>query len=340
MRLLNELPVWHNNETRLIQLYHGNLSEPSEASDADLLIVSAWRGNYSTTHPTLIRALHEKGLSVAKLAEDKDEDLREAFNTWISKPLHLGPQLPPYKRLMCFEPPNDAEVKSIVGDIFQGLLPFLSHPDYHIRSVAMPPVASGNRGANPLEILESILEAAVQWLAHGLPLEKLKIVEFHEQRAYEMNGAFEVLKRQYVRFAKPKRRYKYDLFVSYSHENTEEVLPLVDVLQKQRPDLEIFLDRQDLNTGSVWQQELYDALDDCEKVLTFYTPTYLSSKVCKEEFNIAIFRHRDSEQGVLIPVYLKDAVLPTYMKLIQFIDAREHVPHNIPLVVEQILKKF
>lgn len=340
MRMLNQMTVYDKDHPRLIQLFQGNLAERSEATDADLLIVSAWQSNYTTTKRTVITSLAEQGLSVADLAHDMEEDLRSAFNAWISKPLQLPPDMPPYKRLFCFEPPNEAEVKSLVGDIFQGLMPFLGKEMYDIRSVAMPLVAAGDRGANPLEILEAILEAVVQWMAHGLPLEKLNIVEFNEHRAHEMSGAFEILKRQYARFSRPKRRFKYDLFVSYSHENTEEVLHIMDELQRQRPDLDIFLDRQDLNTGSVWQQALYDALDNCYKVLTFYTPTYLTSKVCKEEFNIAVFRHRDSEEGVLIPVYLKEAALPTYMKLIQFIDARRDVPSDVPGVVRRILENF
>lgn len=340
MHLLNQMTVYDKDQPHTIQLFQGDLARRSEATDADLLVVSAWQGNYTTTKRTVITSLAESGLSVADLAHDMEEDLRSSFSAWLSKPLQLPPDMPPYKRLFCFEPPDNAEVKPLVGDIFQGLMPFLGKEMYGLRSAAMPLVAAGDRGANPLEILEAILEAVVQWMAHGLPLEKLNIVEFNERRAYEMNGAFEILKRQYARFSRPKRRFKYDLFVSYSHENTEEVLGIMDEVQRQRPDLEIFLDRQDLNTGSVWQQALYDALDDCEKVLTFYTPTYLTSKVCKEEFNIAVFRHRDSEQGVLIPVYLKEAVLPTYMKLIQFIDARRDVPHNIAALAEQILKNF
>lgn len=338
MRLLNQLTVFYKEQPRLIQLFHGDLSAPSEATDTDLLIVSAWQGNYSTTYATVISSLAQRGLSVAELAKDKEEDLRADFHSWISRPLRLPAELPNYRRLLCFEPPNDAEVRSMVADIFQGLMPFLGQPGYHIRSAAMPLVAAGNRGANPIEILEAIIEAAVQWMAHGLPLEKLNIVEFNELRAHEMNGAFSMLKRQYARFGRPKRRYKYDLFVSYSHENTDEVSAIMQAVEKARPDLEIFLDRQDLNTGSVWQQALYDALDDCEKVLAFYSPTYLTSKVCKEEFNIAVFRHRESETPVLAPVYLYDAPLPTYMKLIQFIDARNWVPQQPEAVAKEILK--
>ncbi len=65
------------------------------------------------------------------------------------------------------------------------------------------------------------------------------------------------------------------------------------------------------------------AIDDCNKVLTFYSPSYLDSKVCIEEFNIALCRHRESEDPVLLPVYLYSASLPTYMRLVQFSDCRE-----------------
>ena len=338
MRLLNELPVYYKDEKRYIRLYEGDLTKPGEATDVDLIVVSAWEGNYEPLDKTLIGALNENGLVVKNLSEDKEEDLREAFNSWISKPLPPSDSLPSYKRLLCFEPPDEKRPVEFIGDIFQGLMPFVGNPEYATDSVAMPLVASGVRGAPPVGILEAILEAAVQWMAHGMPIHKLNIVEINAEKAALVNGAFEILKRKYSRFSKPKRRFKYDLFVSYSHDDTKIVLPIIQALENERPEMEIFLDRQDLNAGSVWQQSLYDALDNCERVLAFYSPTYLSSKVCKEEFNIAVFRHRETPEGVLVPIYLLNAALPTYMKLIQFIDARTHIPDEPKKVANEILK--
>ncbi len=48
------------------------------------------------------------------------------------------------------------------------------------------------------------------------------------------------------------------------------------------------------------------AIDDCNKVLTFYSPSYLDSKVCIEEFNIALCRHRESDR----PVYCRSISIP------------------------------
>ena len=99
----------------------------------------------------------------------------------------------------------------------------------------------------------------------------------------------------------------------------------------------MFFDRQNLYTGSASEQELYEALDHSEKVIAFYSPTYLSSKVCKEEYNIAMFRHRESEKGVLCPVLLHNTKLPTYMQLIQFIDARNSTDTDMPALGKKIL---
>ena len=98
----------------------------------------------------------------------------------------------------------------------------------------------------------------------------------------------------------------------------------VDMLLGQNKDLRIFMDEKSPSIlAPAWQREIYEAIDDCRKVATFFSPTYLNSKVCLEEFNIALYRHRKSEEPILRPIYLYSANLPTYMRLIQFYDCRE-----------------
>ena len=115
---------------------------------------------------------------------------------------------------------------------------------------------------------------------------------------------------------------------------------LLEELQKLRPTLRVFLDRHEIDAGASWQQEIYDALDACQKVITVYSPAYLASKVCKEEFNIALFRHRDSDNGVLMPIYLNSAELPTYMKIMHFIDCREADRSKLSAAAQEILSKL
>jgi hypothetical protein len=105
-----------------------------------------------------------------------------------------------------------------------------------------------------------------------------------------------------------------------------------------KPDIRLFFDQRELNAGAAWQYELYEALDDCRKVVTLYSPTYLSSKVCREEYNIALFRHREAHDGVLIPVYLYSTDLPTYMNLVQFIDCREGSKDKLRAACQEIIE--
>src|SRR5262249_6271419 len=115
----------------------------------------------------------------------------------------------------------------------------------------------------------------------------------------------------------PVQLYRYDVFVSYSHQNQDEVEFLVQEMAQRRSTLRVFLDRLELKPGMPWQQHLFEALDDCRKAVSVLSPSYLASKVCKEEFNIALLRHRESSEDVLIPLYLYSANLPTYMRMVQ-----------------------
>ena len=96
------------------------------------------------------------------------------------------------------------------------------------------------------------------------------------------------------------------------------------------------MDRLELRPGAAWQQHIFDSIDISRKVICILSPDYLSSKVCKEEFNIALFRHREAADGVLLPIYLNTAELPTYMKLVHYADVRESDPVKISQSAEML----
>ncbi len=322
MQLLDHLVIHHGSEEHSIELYHGDLTAISPEEQVDILVISAFPFNYAPSPGTLMGALHDKGVEVDRLAHHPALDLRETFSCWLSDEI-ADPGLQ-FKRILCFEPLLRGQPTEVVGDIFQSLMPVVTTMQTQPITVAMPVVATGNQNVPLVEMFEPLLDAAVHWLALGLPVQHLKIVHNSERSAYELKGALAVLKQRYANLQiKANRRYKYDAFISYAHEDTDAANFLVDKLLKLKSGLRIFIDRQDLNPGHAWQQEIYEALDNAHKVIALYSGSYLQSKVCKEEFNIALFRHRDSDEGVLIPIYLQSADLPTYMKLIQFMDCRE-----------------
>lgn len=323
MRLLDSLSVKQGPNTRHIELYHGDLSKIPPDEAVDLLVVSAFPNDYVPTWGSLIGALHRQGLSVYELAQHKAVDLRKAFSCWLSGDIGVLYERFGFRRVLCFEPLVRGAPAEVVGEIFQSLMPF-AHGEPPIATVAMPLVASGDQGVAISEILSPLLEAATRWLALGLPIDRLKIVEYSQSKASELARGFAAFKSGFA--PDPigsSPRFAYHSFISYSHRNRDAVDYMVTELKRRKPDVRVFLDRQDIDTGHSWQQGIFDALDDCHTVVAVYSPPYLQSKVCKEEFNIALFRHRESKTGVLLPVYLFSAELPTYMKLVQFLDCRE-----------------
>ena len=340
MKFLDSIIVNHENEAKTIELYHGDLTDMPPEHAVDVLILSSLPNSYHPTRGTVIRALDQKGISVKKLAQNKAIDLRESFSSWLSQPIETDISSIQFKQIMCFEENLRQNSPEVIRDIFQGLMPLVTG-DTPITSIAMSLIGTGAQKANTTDVLESLLEAAVHWLALGIPVKTIKLVQYSQLKAWEMKGAFAILKKRYADLSLIRdSSYTHDLFISYSHNNTQDVEFFVEQIRKLDPNIRLFYDRQNLDSGAAWQHEIYEALDDCKKVVTFYSPDYLQSKVCKEEYNIALFRHRDSEDGILIPINLYSAELPSYMKLVQYIDCREanhkKLIHACEIILQQL----
>lgn len=313
----------HGKKRKRIELYQGDLTTLRANEAVDLLVVSAFPNNYFPTSTSLIGALDRKGISVATLAQSKEIDLRDEFSCWLSHEISpINPGLR-FKRIMCFEPMARGEPPELVGDIFRALTPILGEK-CDISSVAMPIVASGNQGYPISTMLDPLLEASLQWMEKGLPLDCIKIVARSEDQGREAAKVFSQRKIIYEHAAPPSQdQIEYDVFISYARENSKEMELFKKELIRANPNIRIFLDRLNIDIGSPWQPQIFESLDKCRKVVTFFSPDYLKSKVCKEEFNIAWTRCRETEQEILYPLYLYSANLPTYMKYRNYFDCRE-----------------
>lgn len=326
MRLLDSLTLQSASATHSIEIYEGDLTDMPPHLAVDLLIVSAFPNGYSVRNPrTLIAALYNQGIAVSQLAKTKAADLRDTFACWLSAELKTSKSGIQFKRILCFEPPETTRAPEMVGGLFRALMPFI-YDAPHISSIATPLLATGSQQIPVAEMLEPMMDAAVNWLSLGLPIRTIRIVEKDPIKAAEMKGAFAILKKHYTApqsLAQAKHKYAYDYFLSYSRADESLARVLFEELRAINPQVRIFYDRQELDNGAAWQQEIYDALDNCNKVIVLLSPTYLLSKVCNEEYNIARLRHRESGRDVLIPLYVASAPLPSHMKVMQFTDCRE-----------------
>ncbi|KZS39521.1 hypothetical protein AWE51_25660 [Aquimarina aggregata] len=325
MRLLDTININYKDSIRKIELCEGDLTRLSNAESFDLLVISAFPNDYIPTPTSLIGSLYSRGLNVSLLSKVKEIDLRKIFSCWLSIKInpndYSGIQ---FNRILCFEPlVKNLSPPELVGDIFQSLLPMTEQ--YKIRSIAMPILATGDAMFPIQKMLSVILESSINWLKLGLDLDTIKIVAYNEQQAKTAKLIFNDYKEkeQLKHTHKIKRDFKYDYFISYSHKNSDEAKILLDSLLKKSSSTKVFFDKNSLKAGHAWQQELFEALDDCKQIFTLLSPEYLDSKVCKEEYHIAYYRQRESDLNIMLPVYLYSANLPTYMKMIQYHDCRE-----------------
>jgi hypothetical protein len=322
MRLLDTISI-RGKEGKRIELYQGDLTILSANEAVDLLVVSAFPNDYTPTKKSLIGALYKKGLSVAALAQSKEKDLRHDFSCWLS--YEISPPNPGlrFKRILCFEPMVRGEPPELVGDIFRALAPILGEKS-DISSIAMPIVAAGDQGYSISTMLTPLLEAAIQWMEKGLPLNCIKIVAYSDEQGQEAIKVFSQRKALYHQ-SEPlsQAEIEYDVFISYARENNDEMELFEKELIRSYPSIRIFLDRKDIDIGSPWQPQIFESLDKCKKVVSFFSPDYLKSKVCKEEFNIAWVRCRETDQEILFPIYLYSTDLPTYMRYRNYFDCRE-----------------
>jgi hypothetical protein len=339
MELIDTIAVRHQGQERLVMLFAGDLAALPEREAVDVVIVSAFPDSYIPTPASLIGALARAGVSVAALAADKEVDLRRFSSCWLSREIEQ-PGVH-FRRILCFEPLQRGKAPEVVGDVFRSIFPFTTASP-RISQVAMPLLASGDQGESPEVMLEALTEASVQWLSAGLPLDRVKIVIRRSADSRTLRETFARIKTRHTAVAGASQHgsYRFDLFVSYSQRNKAEVDALVTELVSRRPGLRVFLDRLELRPGAAWQQHIFDSLDQARKVICAFSPEYLASKVCKEEFHIALLRHREATDGVLLPVYLYSAELPTYMKIFQYEDVREGDRVKIAQSAERLLKQL
>jgi len=316
-----------------VELCIGDLTTMRADDAVDLLVVSAFPDDYVPTRRSLVGALARAGLSVANLASDKLDDMRETSSCWLSMRIPSGKAMFGIGQVLCYEPRKPAVAAVSVGDVFRALVPFVGGP-HGVQTVAMPVLASGDQGRGLDEMLGAILDAATGWMGVRLPLARLRIVV----RPDQADGALAAWAswRDSHRVPEPAAvadaDRPYDAFISYASEDaTDLAAEFAEGLRLRKPSARVFVYRNEIDPGASWQQRIYDCLNVCRKVVVMITPGYLHSKVCEEELNLARLRHRESATGVLFPLYVRSADLETraHIRMLDYVDCREASPEAI-----------
>lgn len=225
MQLLSQITIHRTQGNTAIQLLQGDLSNIPADYAVDILAMSAFPGEYTALEGSLIRALQDRELHVAAIAQQKEVDLRKQLSCWLSRPLTATDQQKfNFKRILCFEPgASIKEPEEVVGDIFRCINTFAFDEDKN--DIAMPIIATGYQKISMQRILPALLQAAFFWLQNGLPLKSLKLVVHRQAQADEALPIFEAFKTK-MQDIPVQQTERSDEDNAGSIDNTEQSMPV------------------------------------------------------------------------------------------------------------------
>ena len=130
----------------------------------------------------------------------------------------------------------------------------------------------------------------------------------------------------------------YDLFISYSHRQTEAVHEFVKAIQEKKNSLNIFYDRNSIPAGGMWIRKISDAIQHSKSVLCILTPEYSKSDVCWAEFQCAKVMELRTKKSIIKTInFIKDADMPPMFALYSYIDCTEADVQKLKSSVNQFI---
>ena len=97
------------------------------------------------------------------------------------------------------------------------------------------------------------------------------------------------------------------IFVSYSREDHNQVIPIVDKLRERG--LNIWIDQEGIHGAKLWSQEIVQAIESSKVFILFASTKAFTSKNVTKELALA----SESDKHIL-PIFIEDAQIPTEMK--------------------------
>jgi hypothetical protein len=120
--------------------------------------------------------------------------------------------------------------------------------------------------------------------------------------------------------------FEFDVFLSHNSKDKPAVEELAGLLQ-QKYQVRCWLDKWNLVPGDAWQEDLEDALDNCQTVAVFVGPGAISPWENEEMRSALSVRVHDKTRRV-IPVLLpgapdsRDLNLPRFLSRMTWVDFR------------------
>ena len=98
-----------------------------------------------------------------------------------------------------------------------------------------------------------------------------------------------------------------DVFISYSRENQQEVIKLVEYLRAQ--DVAVWMDESDIHGATMWTKEIVEAIRACSVFILAISRHSTGSKNVVKELALASEREK-----IILPIYLEQCDIPETME--------------------------
>jgi len=126
-----------------------------------------------------------------------------------------------------------------------------------------------------------------------------------------------------------------DIFLSYSHHDGESLKNIFGALAERG--VSVWSD-QEIRAGNEWMPEIEKALAEAKVFVLCLSPSFLASDWAQLEIGVALSRSRDSGVRV-IPLILRESVVPHALKRFQWVDARKMLPNEVAAAIQKVVEE-
>lgn len=336
IRSASVLSFSYSRPNQTIRFFQEDLTDTDQSYD--VVVCSAYKGMYDAALFSLIGSLEtKKKISVKKLAEDPELDLRE-LGGWLSRPINKQ-----FRRLLCvemtaflssFAEEKETGFASILKSAFltlRHLLERASLQGMDIRRIALPILGAGYQQIDIEYIAPPLFTQCVNMFKTIPSLETIDFYEIDPEKHMKMVSICNEL-------ASMSTEKTPDLFISYASAQTEYAHRLQSGLQENG--IAAWIAPESIPTGSNYIAEIPKAISSVRAILLLLTEEAQNSRWVQKEVGSAIGAGK-----LLLPMIIHSFSLTSEMTFLlegeQFYPVWQETPEQqIPAIIREVQKRL
>ncbi len=136
-----------------------------------------------------------------------------------------------------------------------------------------------------------------------------------------------------------KQEQNYDVFLSYSHHDSELARKLTEALSGKG--VKVFNPESEIHFGDSIKDRLDDALEHSKYFILLISPEYISSPWANFEMGVALSRVTSAGERRVLPIITKEIdfkSVPFALSNIAALQAKEHSPDEIAAKLSAVIE--